>query len=468
MSKYAEQISAFEAKRASLVAGMEAIMDKAATDGSTLDAAQQEEYDGLAKDIEAVDQHLERLRTLEKAAKATAKSVSGASQRDGTESRDPNRVPAQVKTAPKVDPGIRFARYAKVKGYAAKTNQDVLRVAEQMYGQRDPVVVDIIKAAVSAGSTLSGSWAEDLVGDATSAFADFVEFLRPQTILGKFGQNGVPALRRVPFRVPLISQSAGGSGYWVGEGKAKPLTAFDFARTTLEPLKVANIAVVTMEVLRDSSPSAEVILRDQLAAALRERLDIDFIDPAKAASAGVSPPSITNGVAAIHSSGNSADDIRNDIKAIFGAFIAANNAPTTGVWIMPATVALALSLMQNPLGQPEFPGINMNGGTLFGLPVIVSEYVPTVTAGARVALVNASDIYLGDDGDVAVDMSTEASLEMSDAPTHNSTTPTAAQLVSMFQTNSAAFRAERTINWAKRRASAVALLDQVNWGNAST
>ena len=39
----------------------------------------------------------------------------------------------------------------------------------------------------------------------------------------------------------------GGAGYWVGEGKAKPLTKFDFTRTTLTPLKVANIAVLTKE-----------------------------------------------------------------------------------------------------------------------------------------------------------------------------------------------------------------------------
>jgi hypothetical protein len=34
----------------------------------------------------------------------------------------------------------------------------------------------------------------------------------------------------------------------------------------------------------------------------------------------------------------------------------------------------------------------------------------------------------------------------------------------MFQTNSVAFRAERTVNWARRRPSAVAVLTGVNWG----
>src|SRR5690606_28669753 len=122
--------------------------------------------------------------------------------------------------------------------------------------------------------------------------------------------------------------------------------------------------------LRKSSPSADAILRDALAAAVTERIDIDFIDPAKSASAGVSPASITNGVSAIASSGNDADAIREDVRALMATFVAANNAPTSGVWVMSSASALALSLMVNPLGQPEFPGVSMSGGSFLGLPVI--------------------------------------------------------------------------------------------------
>jgi HK97 family phage major capsid protein len=232
---------------------------------------------------------------------------------------------------------------------------------------------------------------------------------------------------------------------------------------------VANIAVTTMELLRDSSPSAEVLVRDSLAGALAERMDIDFVDPTKAAAANVSPASITNGVAPITSVGRGAVEIRLDIKALFETFIAANNAPTSGVWIMSSVTALALSLLVNPLGQPEFPGVNMNGGVLYGLPVITSQYVPTDTAGGYVFLVNASDIYFADEGGVEVDMSTEASLNMVDNPTQASDSPPVpTQVVSLWQTNSVGFRAERTVNWSKRRPSAVAVLDGVNWGDTTS
>lgn len=460
---YADQIAAFENKRAANVSAMEAIMAKAAEEGATLDAAQQEEFDELEADNEAIDGHLKRLRAMEKASASAAKPVDGGSERRAVDSRAPVSV---VVKAPKLAPGVGFARLARVKALAHLDSESPRTIAKQLYGEDSAVysIVSNAKAAVPAATVGDPTWAGNLVGEETSVFADFVEFLRPQTILGRFGAGGVPSLRRVPFRVPLIGQTSGGAGYWVGEGKAKPLTNWGYGRTTLEPLKVANIAVATMELLRDSSPSAEILLRDELAAALRERLDRDFIDPAKGASPGVSPASILNGVAGIASSGTDADSVRADVQALFSAFIAANNAPESGVWIMQATTALALSLMQNPLGQTEFPGIGMNGGTFFGLPVIVSQYVTT----GVVALINASDIYLADDGGIAVDMSREASLEMDNAPTHDSDTPTQTDLVSLWQTNSVGFRAERTVNWARRRSSAVAYLTGVNWGAAAS
>lgn len=456
----AEQITALEATRAAKMARMEEVMQKSIDDGRSTDANEQEEFDELQASTEAIDKDLVRLKALERAKAGAAKPIGKIDKtEDGTRERSGIRF-----DPPKLLPGIAFARLARVKALAKLDGESPRTVAKELYGEDSPVFRLLSKAAVPAATTTDPTWAGALVGDETAVFADFVEFLRAQTILGRFGMNGVPSLRRVPFRVPLIGQTSGGSAYWTGEGKAKGLTKFDFERKTLEPLKVANIAVATMEVLRDSSPSAEMIVRDQLAAALRERLDLDFIDPAKPAVPGVSPASITNGIVAIPSSGTDAAAVREDIKALFGAFIAANNAPTDGVWIMPATIALALSLMQNPLGQSEFPGISMNGGTFFGLPAIVSQYVPA----GFVVLANASDIYLADEGGIAVDMSTQASLQMDDAPTNDSDTPTPTSLVSLWQTNSVGFRAERTINWMRRRESSTAVLSGVDWGTAGS
>lgn len=455
----AEQLEGYRAAKEEKSARMAEIMKSASEEGLTLDAEQTEEFDTLEAEVEALEKHIGRLAKMEKSMVRTARPAE-----DDLRNTDDviKGIQVRAKNTQKLDPGIAFARAAKCLALGHLEHRDAIQIAKTLYEGHDQIINTtmqlVTKAAVAPALTSTPAWAGNLVGNQTSAFADFIEYLRPQTILGRFGQGGIPSLRTVPFRVPLVGQTSGGDGYWVGEGQAKPLTKFDFSRTTLEPLKVANIAVASMEVVRDSSPAADVIIRDQLAAALRQRLDIDFINPAKAAVSGVSPASILNGVTGIPSSGNDAEAVRIDVSAVFGAFIAANNAPTSGVWIMGATTALSLSMMINPLGQSEFPGISMGGGTFQGMPVIISEYVPT----GIVALVNTSDIYLGDEGGIDLSMSTEASLQMDSAP-DNPTTDTTV-LVSLWQRNLVGFRAERSINWARRRATAVAYLTGVAWG----
>ena len=473
-----QQIQDLQNTRAAKLAAMQKLTTKAADEGRSLEDDEQTTIDEASDEVDRIDADLIRLERLEKQLKGAkpVQRTARPSQPDpdaATRARDPH---IQAVT-PKREKGIAFARYVKCIGLSAMAvKQGHLRspvdIAKSLYGDHDPEVVALLearetKAAVTAGTGASGNWAENLVGTETSAFADFVEFLRPQTIIGRFGADGVPSLRRVPFRVPLISQTSGGRGYWVGNGAGKPLTNFGFDRDTIEPRKVANIVVATMELIRDSSPSADPILRDGIASALRERLDTDFINPAQSDGSPEAggPASITNGIATPNSAGNTADHVRADVKTIMSAFVAADNPPTSGVWIMPTTTALALSLMVNALGNPEFPGITMRGGTFFGLPVITSEYVPTLSAGAYVFLVNASDIYFADEGEIAIDMSQEASLQMDSAPTQSSATPTATQVVSLWQTNSVGFRAERTVNWQRRRDSAVAGIDTVNWGD---
>jgi HK97 family phage major capsid protein/HK97 family phage prohead protease len=463
----AEKISAFEATRAAKSAEMASIMEDSGEE--TLDDSNSEKYDTLKTEVKKIDEHLVRLNDLAKVEVQKAKPVSGSSFEDAASNRgEPIRVSVKQPELPK---GIAFARYARCKALGRILSRNPEDIAQKMYPQHEELHM-VLKTDIPAANTATSLWAGALVGSETSLFADFVEYLRPLTVIGQFGSGGVPGFRRVPFRTPLITQTATTTGYWVGEGQPKPMSKAGFTRTTLLPYKAAALTAATMEVLRDSSPSAETLIRDDIAKSVAARLDTDFLDPQKGLEANVSPASISNGVTPIVSSGRDADSVRADMVSVMAAYLAANNTPSSGVWVMSAITALQLSLLTNALGQPEFPGMSMTGGTLQGLPVITSEYIAyttdSPTEGRDVFLVNASDIYFGDDGGIDVRMSTEASLEMEDGPA-NASAPTVAQaqLTSMFQTNSVAFLAERTVGWARRRSEAVVQLSQVEWGEAA-
>ena len=121
--------------------------------------------------------------------------------------------------------------------------------------------------------------------------------------------------------------------------------------------------------------------------------------------------------------------------------------------------AVALSMMQNALGQTEFPGINVDGGTLFGLQVITSNSVPS----GHIILVKPSEVLLADDGVVTIDASREASLQMQSDPSVGDY-----QLVSLWQTNMVGIRAERWINWKRRRDAAVYYITGANYGGGGS
>lgn len=459
MSDYATQIAAFTDQRAVKAAAQKSIMDDAAAKGETLDTQQQEDFDTLQGEIEAIDAHVKRLELMQKATIATATPVAGATAEEGSKTRGGERI--QVKAQPKLDKGIELARLAQIKAISKLDNERAVDVALAMYGENSNVY-GILKATVPAGTTASGNWAEALVSTEGGPVADFLEYLRPATILGKFGQNGVPALRTIPHNRRIVEQTGGGAAYWVGEAKPKPLTSFDFEGTTLPLLKVANIAVLSEEVIRDSDPGAQALVRDSLRDALVERLDIDFIDPAKTAVSGVSPASITNGADTVAASGTGdADDVRLDVRSLRAKFRAANNPASSSVFIMSGNTADALSMMVNALGTDEFEGISAMGGTFMNRPVIISDYVDD----ANVILLNASDVYLVDGGGINIDLSREASLEMKDSSLTQDQ-PTGVALVSLWQNNLVGLRAERAINWARRRDSSVTYLTGVAWGGA--
>ena len=442
-------VTKYQASRNAKLARMADLMAKADKAEATLDEASQVEYDDLVEEVGALDAHIKRVKALEEAQAKQAEPV----RKPVAKTVEP--LP-HISVRPTQPAGTDFVRMLICRGASLLTGQPPDTIARTRYPD-NPRVEAVFKAAVPAATTTDANYLGPLV-DPTNLANEFIEFLRPQTIIGR-----VPGLRRVPFNVRIVGQTSGASASWVGQGGNKPVTKFETEATTLTWAKIAAIAVFSDELFRFSSPSAEGLIRDELSKAVVERMDTDFIDPTKAVAANVSPASITNGLVAGVPSGVDAAAVRADVTTMLATFLADNQSPVGAVWIMPNTLALQLSLMRNALGQAEFPSLTMLGGTFEGLPVITSQYAAVGSPASNlVILANAPEIFLSDDGGVSIDVSREASIEMSDDPDNESGT-----VVNMFQSNQIAIRAERYINWAKRRAAAVTYMSDVAWGSGS-
>lgn len=452
MKKYPEQIAAFEQKRAALIAANEAIMAKAAEEGTTLDAEQKDAFDGNEADVAAIDDHLKRLRSMEKAVVATAKPITGTTQKEGTASRGSGPIILQKGDKDEAFEGQNFTRMVIAKTLARIDDVSAVGIAHKRWGQSNPRLVSSIKAAVAGGGTDSGEWGAELV-HIDRYTGDFIDYLYSRTVFDKL------PLREVPANINIAGQDGTATGYWVGQSKSIPASKLDFMDVNLTPLKVAALAVVSKDLLRDASPSSEKLVRDGLVNASAQRVDQTFLGTA-AASAGVAPAGILNGLTAGTSSGSDVDGVIADVRALYAAFIASNNAEDLH-FVTTQSLAKALGLMQNALGNWAFPGLSANGGVLLGDPLVAGG---NVGAGDLI-LLKPSDIYKIGDRGVEVSLSTEAAIQMDDAPNGASDTPVSnTSVVSMFQSESVAIKVVRPLNFAKRRASAVAYIGDANYG----
>lgn len=465
MQSLNERIAATSQDVSVLAERMNALMEKEDAEGG-LEKTEQDEIAEIERDIKTANEKLRRLKSLE-AASANAHPVD-AEPTKASASRGREIVHVYPEPKIKEEPGIGMARWTIAMARCGNDRERAVKMVRNMY-PNSPSIQIALKTDVPAAATTDPTWAGPLVTPTVLA-SEFVEWLRARTIVGRFGTGGIPALRRIPFNVKVPAQTIAGTGYWVGEGAAKPATSWGFTTVEHRWYKVANIAVMTEEIMRFSNPSIEVLVRDELANALQERMDTDFITPSVTVTPGVRPASITNGANTFASSAVTSSQIASDVAALMAYMTAANIDMNSLVFVMRQAQAISLALMKTTLGVFEFPTMSASGGTLFGVPVIVSNYVPS----GVVVLLNANDVYLSDDGGVNVAMSNQASLEMETAPsmTANSgaspPTISAQSVVSMFQTNSVAIRAERFINWSRRRDAAVAYTTSTGWGNTTS
>jgi hypothetical protein len=277
------------------------------------------------------------------------------------------------------------------------------------------------KAAIIAGTTRPGNWTE-LLAETDVAATEFWALVREQSLIGR-----IAGLRRVPLRTRLIGVTTGFAAAWTAEGDAVAISKAVFAEQSLPRLKVSSLAVVTEELLTSADPAAEMLIRDELVAAVVRAIDATFINAGNAGVAGVKPAGVANGT-----SGSAAT-----IEELIGNF--------------PGNLETAV-LIGSPerfvaLHSAAHPDIGARGGELLGIPAVAST-----AAGDTITLLDPTGVAYGEDATaMEVKVSRQATIEMRDDPTGDAAAPTAAQMVSLFQTNAAGILFNGYANWQRVR-----------------
>jgi HK97 family phage major capsid protein len=316
-----------------------------------------------------------------------------------------------------------------------------LAIAQSRF-PRDENLHAVLKSAITAGQT-SGTWGATL-WQYQNMVEEFTAALKPLSIIGR-----LQGYRPVPFMMRAARSTQSATIGWVGQGLPKSVSEMLFDEVQLGRSKCAGICVISSELARSSDPSAERTIQQDMLASVSKFVDEQFISPSNVASVGVHPGSILSGVSGITSSGTSAANIVTDLTAAVAALLSGGSSLLAPTWIMHPRTAVAIALKRDSQNGPAFPGFGINGGLLCGVPSIISGNVPwSSSGGGVVVLLDQAEVLLAD-GTVTVDGSNETSLQMDSAPSSS-----AANQISMWQSNLFAIRAEKEINWAPRHSAA--------------
>jgi HK97 family phage major capsid protein len=326
--------------------------------------------------------------------------------------------------------GTAFSRYITAKALGRGDLWTELQIAEQWVDtpQVKATLELQTKAAVAPASTTDSTWASPIAPYGIAAEAITISRSKPSI----FGQL-VPLMQNVPLHVKIARETGAGiTGGWVTSGGPIPVQKTDFATVIEEHYKYGVIVPLAEELVRVSSPSAEATVRRKLLGpdgGLAAAIDNQFLLPTVAFSAGVNPASVTAGSTEITTTGTTSAQIAADLAGL----LAAVTSPGPLVWIMrPRTMyRIALVLGSQAAGLPN---------TLSGAQVIASNNSP-----AQITLLDPSAILYSDTGQFAVDVSTNALVQLDTAPADPTVAATVLQ--SAYQRNDVMVRALRWLAW---------------------
>lgn len=343
-----------------------------------------------------------------------------------------------IATSPRPDPGL-MASLAKSLALGGGRTQDALFIAE--HAGASPRVVNTIKAAI--GSLWTGDTGATGFEDASFITTQFLPFLRNGSLFYRLLDAG---MTRVPLKTRIGFTTANATAWVVGEGAAVPVSGMAAEAAGVDRHKGSALIILTQDMIRSTGASGEALIARELRRGVGSTVDAKFIDL------------VSSDLTPLTSAGNDAAAVAADLRALVAAV-----GPTSEsrlMWAMAPDVALAASTLIGA-GGFVFPEMTPMGGRILGIDAVVTD---GLLAGS-IALLDATGIA-GDSELITVEASDQTTIQMSDAPTMNSVTPTGVTAVSMYQTNSVALMATSWFGAWRFRDEAVAIMDGVTWGAA--
>jgi HK97 family phage major capsid protein len=361
--------------RSRKVADMQALITKAESESrEDLTDTEKAAFDSLKGEIRSLDQQIERAETvaeLERRADAdpvTEVPFTQLEQRVSVLSAlrhlmDPNRFPLE--------------------GAEREYSQEMSRRSGQQ-----PQGVYVPFSALESRAAMVTTTAPEIVP--TIHRADlYIDAFRRALISQRLG---VRILTGLIGNLSIPKRGNGTTAGWVAENVALPETGMDFDSMTMTPRHVGAWTELSRQLIMQSSPDVETLVREDLARAVAEKVDAALINGGATA---VEPTGI------LRASGTLQGPMWAEVLAVTG-LLEDNNVPGEWRWLFSPKSARKLRGTVKNSANLEYL---FQDGNVGELPALSSSFVPDVDSTHGVTIVgDFSQVMIGIWG--ALDLST--------------------------------------------------------------
>ena len=425
-------INGLRQKRAEKIDRMESIVAEAKGQDRDMTEVEKTAFDELSNEVEGLDDQIDRAEKVARLKATTAQPLQGETVR--------RALPAQA-AAPE-QKGAQFARIVRALAAEKGNPRNAAQFASEQFGDEK------VAKALASGVGSAGGF---LVPEEFST--DIIELLRPASVVRSLSPTIVP-MTRGNLTMPKLA--GGSSATYIGENTNIGKTEPTFGQLVLNAKKLAALVPISNDLIRYSSPQADLVVRDDLVAAMALRSDLAFI---RGDGAGNNPKGLRNwapagNVIAANATVNLAN-VTADLGKLVLALKNANVRMMRPGWVFTPRSEQYLMTVRDGNGNYAFRAEMLNG-TLWGFPYKTTTQVPdnlgVGTNESEVYLADFADAVIGDAMTIMLDVSSEAAY-------HDG-----ANVVASFSLDQTVIRAIAQHDFGMRHDASVAILTGVTWG----
>ena len=351
--------------------------------------------------------------------------------------------------------GIKFAQVVRALASAKSESGGFDKTVEYLNAWgADDVAAEMTRArekSMQAGAPTAGGF---LVPETFSQ--EIVEYLRPMSVVREANPMVMPMLTGT-LRIPRVDE--GSTATYIGESVDVPKTELVTGQVTLTWKKLAALVPLSNDLLRYSAPSADAVVRDDVARAMAQAENAAFL---RGRGTDASPKGLRywcdpNNIFEANQTVNN-PNVNNDLGDMI-LRLKENNIPMTRpCWIMAPKIEVYLMTLQNTNGFYVFRD-EMMRGVLWNIPYKTTTEMPvnltvnSTSNTSEIFLVDFADAIIGEAMTMRVDVSTEATYLEGN------------QLKSSFSRDETTVRVIAEHDFAMRRNNSIAVMNRVGWGN---